>query len=42
MERPVNYELRFIFLFSPRSSAGRGRGSYNDDWSLWYSRVGTA
>jgi hypothetical protein len=36
MERPVNYELRFIFLssfflFPPGSSAGRDRGSYNDD-----------
>jgi RES domain-containing protein len=36
MERPVNYELRFIclssfFLFPPRSSTGRGRGSHNDD-----------
>jgi hypothetical protein len=36
MERPVNYELRFIFLssfvlFPLGSSAGRGRGSCNDD-----------
>src|SRR2546426_3706781 len=35
MERPVNQELRFIFLFSllllAGSSAGRGRGSYNDE-----------
>ena len=36
MERPVNYELRFIFLssfflFPPGNIAGRDRGSYNDD-----------
>jgi len=42
MERPVNNEHRSFFLQHSGSSAGRDRGSCRDDWSLWYSRVGTA
>jgi RNA-directed DNA polymerase len=45
MEWPVNYEQLFFlyFFFSLLGgSASRGRGSFRDGWSLWYSRVETA
>jgi len=42
MERPVNSERGFVFLWRAGSVVDRGRGSGVDGWSPWYSRVEAA